>query len=270
MIAIALQRYWEKTIATPRYSDRKRLLRYGQKAYSQHDEDGIIAEIFRRIGSSTNRFVEFGAGSGIENNTLALLVSGWAGLWVDGNPDNVEQSRKHLRPYLDTGRLQIEYSFITRGNVNGLLETYCPPGELDLLSIDIDGNEYWIWEQIQHIAPRVVVIEYNATWFPPLSLTIAYRDSFVWDGSNYVGASLKALEILGAQKGYNLVGCGFAGINAFFVRAELCGEHFRAPFTAENHFEPARYWMYRASGHRASVGELQLVSAPLLSQIASA
>jgi len=124
----------------------------------------------------------------------------------------------------------------------------------------VDGNDYWIWEAIRSINPRVVVIEYNATWFPPLSFTVRYNENFRWDGTNYHGASLRALELLGRRKGYCLVGCNFSGVNAFFVREDLCKRRFRAPYTAENHFEPPRFWMIRQSGHPAGLGPLENIS----------
>ncbi len=94
--AIDQQRYWEQTLATPRYADPRRLLRYGAKAYSQNDEDGILAEIFRRIGTKEKTFVEIGAGAGLENNTLALLVQGWRGLWVESDNAKAARARVNL------------------------------------------------------------------------------------------------------------------------------------------------------------------------------
>jgi Tfp pilus assembly protein PilF len=251
---LSQQAYWEQMMQTPRYADEKRLPQFGAKAYSQSDEDGIIAEIFRRVGSPNRTFIEFGVGCGLENNTLALLQSGWRGLWIEANAADVAAIRTKLACRVESGQLRIENQFITRENINALLTNAGPGPDLDLLSIDVDGNDYWIWEAIHSLRPRVAIIEYNATWFPPLALTVRYQDNFRWDGSNHFGASLKALEILGTRKGYRLVGCSFSGVNAFFVREDLCQEKFREPFTAENHFEPPRYWMVRPAGHPPGVG----------------
>jgi hypothetical protein len=262
MMSLFLQQYWEDTLRTPRYAEPGRLLRFGAKAYSQHDEDGILAEIFRRVSVDTRTFVEIGVGTGVENNTLALLLSGWRGAWIEADAHNVEAARQQLASYIGAGQLGLHQTFVTRENADALLQGVSPSRAPDVLSIDVDGNDYWIWDAVESLTPRVVVIEYNASWFPPLALTVEYDASFRWDGSNYFGASLKALEILGARKGYRLVGCGFAGINAFFVREDLCrGASFCAPFTAENHFEPPRYWMYRSSGHRAGVGRVACIAA---------
>jgi hypothetical protein len=259
MDALDQQRYWEQTMATPRYLEEKRLVRFGAKAYSQNDEDGIIAEIFRRIHTTTRSFVEIGTGPGLENNTLALLVTGWRGLWIEAREADVASARARLEFYMRSGQLRIEPQFVSRDNVDRLLLTAGPCTDLDLLSIDVDGNDYYIWQAVQSIKPRVVIVEYNAAWFPPMSLTIPYVEQFQWQQTNYFGASLKALELSANQKGYRLVGCCFAGVNAFFVRDDLCNNSFCEPFTAENHYEPARYWMYRAAGHPPGVGPVERV-----------
>jgi hypothetical protein len=259
MDALEQQRYWEQTMASPRYAEPKRLLRCGAKAYSQNDEDGIIAEIFRRIGTANRSFIEIGVGTGLENNTLALILQGWRGLWIDANDSELAQARSNLESYIASGQLRIEHAFITRDSVDELLRTAGPGPEPDLLCIDVDGNDYHVWEAVQSIMPRVVTIEYNATWFPPISLSMAYQERFAWRGTNYFGASLKAMESLGSRKGYSLVGCCFAGVNAFFVRNDLCASRFAEPYTAENHYEPPRYWMWHNAGHPAGLGPVVAV-----------
>ena len=159
---------------------------------------------------------------------------------------------KH-RWYLDRGQLRLLNAFITKDSIPGLIAQLGIPRSLDLLSIDIDGNDYWIWQAIESISPRVVVIEYNATLRSPVSVVMEYRDTNQWNGTSYFGASLKALEKLGQVKGYSLVGCNYTGVNAFFVRNDLLGDHFLAPFTAENHYEPPRYTAMRA-GHPSGIG----------------
>ena len=255
--ALDQQRYWDETMATPRYADPKRLLRYGAKAYSQNDEDGILAEIFRRIGATDKTFVEIGAGSGLENNSLALLVQGWRGLWVESDQRKAERARVSLSSYVASGQLRIENILAARENVDALLRDKSPSAEPDLLCVDVDGNDYHLWQAVKSISPRAVVMEYDASWFPPMSLAVAYQERFTWKANTYFGASLKALERLAEGKGYHLVGCCFAGVNAFFVRADLCGTHFCEPYTAENHYEPARYWMLRTAGHPPGIGPVE-------------
>ncbi len=257
--ALEQQRYWEQTMATARYADPRRLLRYGAKAYSQNDEDGMVAEIFRRIGTSSRTFIEIGTGAGLENNTLALLLQGWRGLWVEGDEAKAARARRNFASYVSSSQLRIDQAFITRENVDAVLQKSAPEAEPDLLSIDLDGNDYHVWQAVQSISPRVVVVEYNASWFPPMSLAVSYQERFQWKENTYFGASLKALELLAERKGYHLVGCCFAGVNAFFVRADLCAAHFCEPYTAENHYEPARYWMLRTAGHPPGIGPVERI-----------
>lgn len=246
-----LLRYWADELARPRYADAKRLLRYGFKVYSQCDEDGIIQEIFNRIGTSNRTFVEFGVEAGQECNTVKLLVDGWHGLWLEASSAFVAQIRTNFRAFLDDRKLTVNEAFVTAENINSLLERGDITGEIDLLSIDIDYNDYWVWKAITAVNPRVVAIEYNATLHPPLSLVVPYDPKRGWDGTNYFGASLAALVQLGRSKGYRVVGCNFSGTNAFFVRDDVAGNLFLDPATAEEHYEPPRYFFAKLkAGHR--------------------
>jgi len=254
-VQMQLLRYWDDELAKPRNADPKRLLRYGFKVYSQCDEDGIIQEIFRRIGNGNRVFVEFGVETGIECNSAKLLMEGWRGLWLDGSSAHVAHIRKSLDTFVRDGRLRVIEAFITAENINALLAEGGVTGDIDLLSIDIDRNDYWVWKAIEVVKPRVVVIEYNATLRPPLSLVVPYEPMQTWNGSSYFGASLEALVKLGREKGYRLVGCSFSGANAFFVQDELAGDHFLSPATAEEHYEPPRYFFGRlTAGHRPQTG----------------
>jgi len=253
---IEAERAWSDELAKPRHADPKRLVRYGFKVYSQCDEDGIIQEIFKRIGPANRAFVEFGVESGIECNSVKLLMEGWRGLWIDGSEKYCEQIATRFRPFIERRQLAVTRAFITAENINELIGQGGLQGEIDLLSIDIDNNDYWVWKAIDVVQPRVVVIEYNATLRPPLSLVVPYDPIQTWDGSNYFGASLEALVRLGRTKGYRLVGCNFAGANAFFVREDLTKDLFLDPPTAEEHYEPPRYYLGQLfkAGHRAQPG----------------
>jgi hypothetical protein len=237
-------RAWDEEIAKPRHADPKRLVRYGYKVYSQNDEDGIIAEIFRRIGTANRSFVEFGVETGVECNTAKLLVEGFSGLWIEANPASAKAIRDNFAPFIAGKNLVLIESRVTAENINDLLAAGGARGEIDFLSIDIDYNDYWVWKAIEVISPRVVAIEYNATLRPPMSLVVPYRADAEWDGTNFQGASLAALVKLGAAKNYRIVGCSIAGVNAFFVRADLAGNHFLEPATAQEHYEPPRHYFY--------------------------
>lgn len=237
--------------ATPRFRDPLRLLHHGYKVYSEGMEDGILAEIFRRVGVSRRRFVEIGVQDGVECNSAYLLLSGWSGAWIEGASESAARARATFATY----PLEVVEEFVTAENADALIARLAGAGELDLLSIDIDSNDYWLWKAVKRTRARVVVIEYNATLPPPLRLTIAYQPVRPWTGTNYFGASLGALTALAEEKGYRLVGCSPAGVNAFFVREDLVKDQFCAPFTAENHYEPPRYYLSAPSGHRPGFGE---------------
>jgi hypothetical protein len=250
-----LQRYWDDELAKPRNADPKRLLRYGFKVYSQCDEDGIIQEIFRRVGVTNRGFVEFGVEIGTECNTAKLLIEGWRGLWIEGNPQHAARIRTNFAAPLGNGSLNLIEAFVHAENINPLIEEGGASGEIDLLSIDIDNNDYWVWKAISSVNPRVVVIEYNASLRPPMSLVVPYQRERSWDGTNYFGASLEAFVRLGRSKGYRLVGCSVSGVNAFFVRDDIAGNHFFDPATAEELYEPPRYFFgLMKSGHPPMLG----------------
>jgi hypothetical protein len=233
--------YREPVLAAEKAADIKTLTFHGYSAFSMADEDGILQEIFERIGITNRQFVEFGCGDGLENNSTYLLFTGWGGVWMDGGEDCIRSVENHFSRYLQSGRLQVKRAFITRDNINSLLQEASIGAEPDLLSIDIDGNDYWIWQAITGIRPRVVVIEYNATFRPPHKIVQTYNPEHRWNGTNYFGASLKALEDLGREKGYALVGCNYSGVDAFFIRQDLVGGRFSEPFTAEHHYRPPHY-----------------------------
>ena len=252
----------DSLLSSERNRDSKRLLVYGFRGYSQHDEDGMLQEIFQRIGVTNRIFVEFGVGDGTENNTLYLMLSGWTGLWIDGSDTNAASIRRQFSPMLQNKQLAFVHGFVDRETINNTIRKANCSGEIDLLSIDIDGNDYWVWEAIAIIQPRAVVIEYNAVFRPPLALVAEYDKDFVWNGTSYYGASLNALESLGLRKGYALVGCSLSGINAFFVRHDLVQGKFCAPFTAENHFEPPRFGFYKVGAldmHPPGVGKYEIL-----------
>lgn len=233
--------YREPLLAAEKDADPRTLTFHGFTAFSQADEDGILQEIFNRIGVTNRQFFEFGCGDGLENNSTYLLFTGWTGLWMDGGEENLRTVENQFGDYLKSGRLKAKRAFITCDNIDELIRQAAVDPEPDLLSIDIDGNDYWVWKAMTSIRPRVVVIEYNATFRPPHKIVQRYNPKHQWDGTNYFGASLKAIEELGREKGYVLVGCSYAGVNAFLVREDLVGDRFEAPFTAERHYRPPQY-----------------------------
>jgi hypothetical protein len=252
---IAIDDYIRRNLLeNPRYQDPKKLNQFERQVYSQSGEDGIIDEIFRRIQVTNRFFVEFGVGDGLENNTTFLLTEGWTGYWIESNTNCVKDIERHFRFMIDKKDLVIRKALVTASNIEELFQEASLPTEFDLLSIDIDGNDYWVWKAIENYHPRVVVIEYNALYPPHAAWVQEYNADWIWNRSSHSGASLKALELLGKVKGYRLVGCNFLGANAFFVQEGLVDDKFQEPFNAENHYEPPRYFLRRTLGHRRGFG----------------
>lgn len=255
---------WQKLLEHPRYRQDGRLQRYGYRVYSQNDQDGIINEIFRRLNIKPEDtiFVEFGCGKGTENNTHWLLTQGARGLWMDCESDNIQYIQKYFANYLKTKLIAREQK-ILKDNIDSLLSGWkaaesIGSEDVDFLGIDVDWNDYYIWEAIKCIQPKVVCIEYNSHIPPPVSVVVPYCDKGgEWNGTSYFGASLSALEKLGDKKGYLLVSCSIAGTDAFFVRKDIIGNltRFSRPFTAENHYEPPRFKLNFNMGHIPWPGE---------------
>jgi hypothetical protein len=253
---------YEHAFSTPRFQDSKRLLQHGFKVYSQHDEDGLIEEVFRRIGTTDRFFVEFGVGDGLENCTTYCLLKGWSGAWIEGSEACYERVLHNMDFLLRGGRLRVRHAFITAENIEDLFRQLDVPREFDFLSIDIDRNDYWIWQAITSYRPRVVAIEYNASFKQTVACVVPYAPEAIWDETNYFGCSLKAVELLGRKKGYQLVGCNYTGVTAFLVREDCVGDHFAQPYTAEYHYEPPRYFVRMPNGHPPNYGPVVLVDAP--------
>lgn len=242
---------------TDRYQRPEILNRFEYQVYSEHGEDGIIAEIFKRIGAKTRVFVEFGVGDGLQNNTAHLLLKNWTGYWIEGNGKYVRRIKQAYSALISEKKLSLKHAFITAENVETMFREVEIPEEFDLLSIDIDGNDYWIWKAINSFRPRVVLIEYNALFRPDTKWVMKYNAKHRWSGTCYFGASLKSLEILASEKGYRLVGCDYTGTNSFFVRDDLVEGKFVEPFTAENYYEPPRYYLRRKIGHKRDFGDFE-------------
>jgi hypothetical protein len=252
MITASVQALEALRAGNERYRDPKRLLMHGAQYWSQNLEDGMIAEIFRRIGTTDRTFLEIGTGDGRENNTTALLSAGWRGWWIESDTAACASVSAQLREMPGTAkRLKLEHAFVTPGNIKGLLTKLQVPEEVDLFSLDVDLNTYHIWAALAGFRPRVVVVEYNGAFPPEQAWIHPLRADGTWDYTQMFGASLKAFELLGTQLGYSLVGCDVTGINAFFVRNDLVLDLFPAPFTAENHHEPPRYFLVFRFAHEA-------------------
>jgi hypothetical protein len=252
---MAAEKELKKILAEdPRSDDSKFLCNYEYQMYSQNGEDGIIDEIFKRIGTGSKTFLECGVSDGLECNTTALLLKGWSGRWVETDTEFTSRIKTTFASMLRDKRLTLIEEFLTAENIDDALRRSGVSENIDLLSVDIDGNDYWIWKALSVIKPRAVVIEYNALHRPPISWVMKYAPDYRWDGSNYYGASLEALAALGQEKGYTLVACELTGNNAFFVRSDLASDKFMSPFDAKTHYQPPRYYLVHTSGHKRGFG----------------
>lgn len=195
------------------------LFEFEFQVFSQFGDDGIIQWLINYLDIPNKTFVEFGVEKYIESNTRFLLFNdNWRGLVIDGGDENVNYIKNDVVSYLFN--LQSIASFITKDNINELISSRNFQEDLGLLSIDIDGNDYWIWKSLETINPVILISEYNAE-FGLNPWTIPYKEDFVWDKENgmyYWGTSLTSLCDLADQKGYSFVGCNSHGNNAYFIR----------------------------------------------------
>lgn len=207
--------------------NKKNLSSFEFKVFSQWGEDGIIDYLISNLEIKSKTFIEFGVENYSEANTKFLLLNkNWSGFVIDSSNENI-QNIKEKELYWKYS-LTAKSEFITKENVNNVLKESNFDKNLGLLSIDIDGNDYWIWEQIKDFDPSIVVIEYNSRFGKEKSYVVPYEKNFQrlkkhYSGI-YYGASLKALIKLAIKKGYSFVCCNSAGNNAFFVKKDLLND----------------------------------------------
>lgn len=207
-----------------------------RKVLSQQGEDGVIQAIFDEIGTTNRVAVEFGALDAETDNTLLLKKLGWRVYQING---------EKLSP-------NVHKAWMTAENCNDVFAELGIPKEFDLLSIDVDFNDYYIWQALEY-RPRVLVIEHNASIPPDQALVVKYEPHRTWDGTDYFGASLLALEQLSKKKGYSLVHVESMGVNAFFVRDDCIGN--LTPLSAAQAYQAPKYGAYNG-GHKPSTEKM--------------
>lgn len=197
-------------------------------AFSQFGEDGIIDYLVDRVEISARTFVEIGVEDYSESNTRFLLQNrSWAGLIIDRDSRHVEYAeRRELRWRYGLEPIQ---AHVTRDNINEIIQMIGGlRGDIGLLSIDVDGVDYWLLESLTAVTPRILVVEYNSIFGPDHAVTVPYSAGFDRSRAHwshlYYGASLAALTDLAKKRGNVLVGSTSAGNNAFFVREDLAGD----------------------------------------------
>lgn len=219
--------------------------------YAQGTEEAILARLMARIAPTTRHCVDIGASDGLRNSNTALLLreQGWQGLLVEASAYRYDKLRAN---YGAAGNVQLRREQVQPDTVDALLREAGVPEDFDLLSLDIDGNDYWVWQGLTAFQPRIVAIEYNPYYAPPERWVMCFNPEHAWDGSTYYGASLESLYHLGQRKGYELVCCDDMGNNAFFVRRDLYPLLGIADNSPSVLFRPAMYKL-RYVGHNTFV-----------------
>lgn len=221
---------------------------FGFSVFSQSNEDGLIQYLIRQIPIPNKTFVEFGCSSYTECNTRFLLLHDkWQGLVMDGSKEAIsELMNKDIYWQHDLAAVS---AFITKENINELIADRGFRKDIGLLSIDIDGNDYWVWDAIDCVSPRIVICEYNPIFGSEMCVSVPYKEDFYRTDAHYSnlywGASLAAYVRLGKKKGYKLVCVNQMGHNAFFVRNDV-GEKLQEVSVKEAY----RRMMYRESRDR--------------------
>lgn len=213
------------------------------KVFSQWGEDGIIQRLVDVVTVGNKTFIEFGVESFRESNCRFLMMKdNWSGFVIDGSQRNIEALQQSY--YFWRYDLAAVSAFITRGNINDLLRTSGFGEDVGILSVDLDGNDYYILDAIQSIRPRILICEYNALFGRNRLITIPYDENFrrkeKHQSTLYYGASLGAIAELAARKGYVLVGTNSAGNNSFFVRRDLISDRLEA-LTTEGAFTSSKF-----------------------------
>ncbi|MCX6181560.1 MAG: hypothetical protein NT150_06505 [Bacteroidetes bacterium] len=210
------------------------------KVYSQFGEDGIIQYLLKHVKINKKIFIEFGVETYSEANTRFLLLKdNWKGMVIDGSKEHMDFLKSQEMYWQH--ELTAVAQFITADNINDIFKQNGFTGEIGILSIDIDGNDYWVWDKIDTVDPAIVVAEYNSTFGSKHAITIPCIPDFYrtnYHHSNlYWGCSLKALNVLAEKKGYALVGCNAAGNNCFFVKKNLLPSNIRQLSVEEAYVE---------------------------------
>jgi hypothetical protein len=221
------------------------------QVFSQWGDDGIIQFLINKIEIPHKTFIEFGVENYKESNTRFLLINNnWSGYVIDGSKENVQYIKDDIVSW--ACELYAEAAFITAENINELLKKPGFDAEIGILSVDIDGNDYWVWKAIDCINPVIVIAEYNSLFGKNNAWTVPYDPSFVRSEKHnsilYYGASLKALQLLANEKDYVFIGCNSKGNNAYFLRQDKLG-NFKAK-TIDEGFVPSKFRETWSKGER--------------------
>jgi len=216
--------------------------------FSENEEDSITIQILNRIGLKKGFFIEFGVGNGLENNTIILLAAGWNGTWFGGQKLAFDTS--------NSKKLTFKKVWITRENI---LKLYSSLNyEADLISLDVDGNDFYLAEDLlkNKIKPKVFIVEYNSKFPPEIDFKINYNPDHNWNRDDYYGASLKTFNTLFTNFGYRLVSCNLSGGNAFFVDRQFSKYFEDIPDDLSLLYNEPSYFLSNKNKHPTSIKTL--------------
>jgi len=208
--------------------------------YSQGSEEAMLDRVFELVPPRRRFAVEFGASDGLRNSNTARLLreKGWSGVLIEASDYRFAKLRDN---YGGAANVALVQAAVQPENIERIFAEADVPKDLDLLSIDIDGNDYWVWRALESWRPQVVVIEYNPYYEPPQRWVMKHNPDHAWDGTTYYGASLESLTALGKEKAYELIACDRQGNNAFFVERALYERFGLEDNRAQVLYRPAMY-----------------------------
>ncbi len=201
-----------------------RLAACGFRVFSQFEEDGYLLYL-AAVFDLPKLFVDIGASDGINSNCANLALNlDWHGLFIEGNPAKVARGEQFYAAHPDTWLYPplFKQAMVTRENINQLIEGSRIRGRIGIVSIDIDGNDYWIWDAVNVVQPAIVIIETRVE-FGMRNIVVPYDANYAYPGKHpdYFGASPVAMTRLARRKGYRLVGANRFGFNLIFARNDL-------------------------------------------------
>jgi len=249
--------YWFKKM-----SDSKNILnKSGEKFYSQNDEDGILLEILKRIKKNNGSFLEIGVGGfktnkDAENNTIILLMLEWKGIWIDSQKININLN--------ENSKLKTIKEFIDKDNCiqtveGGLQKLNLKKEDINVISIDIDGNDFYIAETLLNngYKPDCFIVEYNGKFSPPILYNMPYDKNYTWSQSDDTGCSIQQWVNFLEKFGYKLVCCNITGVNAFFINNKHNDKFNDIPTEINDIFYASDYNWFVQTGHPTSKKTLE-------------
>jgi hypothetical protein len=252
-----LLRHWSKKI-----SNAENILnKSGKKFYSQNDEDGILLEILKRIKKNNGSFIEIGVGgfvtnNGTENNTIILLMLGWKGIWIDSQKIDINLN--------ENSRLKFVKKFIDNDNCiktleGGLQKLNLKNKDINVISIDIDGNDFFIAETLLNngYKPDCLIVEYNAKFPPPILYNMPYDINYIWKGRDDQGSSIQHWVNCLEKFGYKLICCNITGTNAFFINNKHSDRFSDIPIDINDIYYAPDYHQYTQVGHPTSTKTIE-------------